>query len=109
MTLKEPLSMNNRLIVESYKKEAFRANVQNGFARLDQKLAVKGLTILMDAKLNDGTTVLRGSIAYIREELLHTQPWAQKVLESDTMKVPFIIVDLNHVEYISPPPPEKAA
>ena len=95
-----PRSLNNRLVVEPYRKEALRANVRNGFATLDQKLAVKGLMVLMDAKLNDGSTVPKGSKAYIREEALHTQPWAQKVSESDAVEGQFLIVDLNHVEFI---------
>jgi hypothetical protein len=101
--LQSTRSLNNRLVIEAYKKEGLRANVQHGFARLDQKLAVKGLTILMDAKLNDGTFVPKGSKAYIREETLHTAPWAQKILESDLLGQPFMITDLANVEFIEPP------
>lgn len=104
--LKETRSVNNRLLLETYKKEGLRANIQNGFARLDQKVAVKGLKVLVAAKLNDGTYVPQGSTAYIREELLHTQQWAQKVLESEGVEGPFIIVDFSNVEYLSPPKQE---
>lgn len=100
--------MNNRLVLETYKKEGLRADVQNGFARPDQKVAVKGLVVLMDAKLSDGTLIVKGSIAYIREEKLHTETWAQKILKSDTLSVPFLIADLTSVEFIDPPPPEAA-
>lgn len=96
-------SMNNRLVVEAYKKEGLRANVSNGFARLDQKVSVKGLEVLMDAKLADGTFVKKGSVAYIREETLHTAPWAQKILELDTIGRAFLVIDLVHVEFIIPP------
>lgn len=111
MKISSPTSLNSKLIVEAYKKEGLRANVQNGFARLDQKLTVKGLKVLMDAKLSDGTVVEKGATAYIREESLHTQQWAQKVLESDGVSQPFIIVDASNVEFIVPfvntlkPPP----
>ncbi len=101
--LTSPRSMNNRLVVKAYKKEALRANIQNGFARPDQKVTVKGLEVLMDAKLVDGTFVPKGSTAYIREELLHTAQWAQKILESDTLGQPFLIVDLANVEFVIPP------
>lgn len=101
-------SFNNRLVVEPYQKGALQSTVTNGFAFITQKVTVKGLTVLMDAKLEDGTFVPKGSIAYIKEESLHTQPWAQKVLESDTLGVPFIIVDLANVEFISPPPNDAA-
>jgi len=107
--LESTRSMNNRLIVEAYKKEGLKSTISQGFAYIEQKVSVKGLTVLVDAKLSDGTFVPKGSIAYIREESLHTQAWAQKVLECDTLKTPFIIVDISNVEFISPPPPNEAA
>lgn len=96
-------SMNNRLIVEAYKKEALRATEKNGFAMVSQKITLKGLKVLVDAKLNDDTLVPVGSIVYIKEEVLHTQAWAQKPLECEAIGEPFLIVDLNFVEFISPP------
>lgn len=101
--LTEPCSVNNRILVETYQKEGLRANVSNGFARLDQKVAVKGLKVVVSAKLNDGTYVPKGSTVFIKEELLHTQPWAQKIMESEGVEGKFIIVDSSFVEYIVPP------
>ena len=101
-------SFNNRLVVEAYQKEGLKSTVSNGFAFIQQKVSVKGLTVLMDSQLSDGTFIPKGSIAYIKEESLHTAPWAQKILESDTMKTPFIIVDITNVEYIVPPNGEAA-
>lgn len=106
--LESTRSFNNRLVVEAYKKEGLKSHVSNGFAMVQQKVTVKGLTVLLDAKLSDGTFIPKGSIAYIKEELLHTAHWAQKILESDTFSAPFIIVDMANVEYISPPSPEAA-
>lgn len=96
-------SMNNRLVVESYKKEALQSEIKNGFAFIQQKVTVKGLAVLMDAKLADGTFIPKGSVAYVKEESLQTKPWAQKVLQSDTLKTPFIIVEMSDIEFISPP------
>jgi hypothetical protein len=96
-------SFNNRLVVEAYQKTGLQTTVNAGFAFIQQKVTVKGLEVLMDAQLADGTFVPKGSIAYIKEELLHTSAWAQKILESDTFERPFIIVDMTNVEYISPP------
>jgi hypothetical protein len=101
-------SFNNRLIVEAYRKEGLKSSVVNGFAMIQQKVSVKGLTVLMDAKLADGTWIPKGSIAYIKEEQLHAQPWAQKVLEADTIEGPFLIVDISNVEFISPPQNSEA-
>lgn len=96
-------SMNNRLIVEAYKKEGLKSSINNGFAMIAQKVSLKGLKVLMDAKLADGTFVPKGSTAYVKEETLHTQQWAQKALEVDTIPVPFLIIDLSYVEFVAPP------
>jgi hypothetical protein len=101
--LNSPRSLNNRLIVQAYKKEALRATERNGFAFVDQKLALKGLTVLVDAKLSDNTFVGKGSTAYVKEEVLHTQQWAQKTMECDAIEGKFLIVDLQYVELITPP------
>lgn len=94
-------TINNRLIVETYKNEGLKTETKNGFAMISQKITLKGLKVLIDAKLADGTYVRAGSKAYIKEEILHTQPWAKKVLECDTLSTPFIIVDMQYVEFIS--------
>ena len=97
-------SVNNRLVLETYKKEALKSTGTNtGFAMISQKVTVKGLKVLMDAKLSDGTFVAKGSTAYIREEELHTKQWAQKPLECATIPGQFIIVDISQIEFISPP------
>lgn len=97
-----PTSFNNRLIVEKYVKGELRHKERNGFALIDQKLNLKGLKVLVDACVLDGVTVRKGSVAYIKEEVLHTAAWAQKALESDNIPVPFLIVDLSQVEFIVP-------
>lgn len=96
-------SLNNRLIVEAYKKEALRGEVKNGFSFLAQKITSKGLRVLADAKLTDGTVILKGSMAYFREETLHTAPWATKSLQSDAIEGDFLVVDIVHADYIVPP------
>lgn len=102
-----PFSINNRLILEPYKTDrGLRANVSSGFAVVDQKIAVKGLKVLVEARIFEGAgknthmIIPKGSTAYIREEYLHTQPWAQKILKSDAVEGDFIIVDLSHVEFV---------
>src|ERR1700687_4433841 len=95
-------SLNNRLIVEPYKKEALRANVTSGFAFVDQKLSLKGLKVLVDAKLSDGTFIPKGFVAYVKEETLHTQQWAQKSMECDSIDGKFLILDITYVEFVAP-------
>lgn len=97
-------SLNNRLVVEAYKTDkSLKATVSNGFAMVQQKVALVGLTVLIGTKLSDGRFVPAGATAYIREQLLHTQPWAQTHLQCDTIDKPFIIVDCTHVEFVSGP------
>ena len=98
-----PRSFNNRLILEAYKTDrALKSTVTSGFAMVSQKILVKGLKVLIDTKLNDGTFIHKGCVAYVREEYLHTQPWAQKTLQSDAVEGDFIIVELAHVEFVVP-------
>ena len=108
----------NRFIVEPYvsNREVKTANTgRTGFAVIEQKVAVKGLRLLVDIVLDNaptnvsidgitfyGPTLVRaGSIVFIREELLHTQQWAKQIMESDHIGR-FMIVDKQHIEFVQP-------
>ena len=99
-----PQSLNNRFILEPYKNDrTLKSNASTGFAIVQQKVSVVGLTLLADAEITFnglGRTFDKGSIVYIKEELLFTQPWAQKVYESDAIEGKFIIVDSTYIEFI---------
>lgn len=103
MTLSLPSSFNNKLILEAYQHTEIRPEGNKGWIQVSQKNNLKGLRVLVQATLLDGTIVPTGSIAYIREELLHTSPWAKNKLKSDTLKGEFILANMSDVEYISPP------
>lgn len=92
-------SVNNRLIVEQYTKEGLKAKIQGGIATPGQRDGLKGLRVLIDATLPDGTKVPSGSIAYFREEILYTQAWASKPFSCDTLPVKFLIADLQFIEF----------
>jgi hypothetical protein len=107
------LSLNNRFIVEAYFTDrSLKAKETNGFAMIQQKVSLKGLRLLVPARLdkplsstaNGGplseTIIPAGSIVYIREELLHTQPWAQKIFESEAVEGKFMIVDMTNIEFV---------
>jgi hypothetical protein len=102
-----PFSLNNRLILEAYKTDGtIKANVQNGFATIAQKVQLKGLRVLVEARIAHGDTyyvIPRNSVAYIREEYLHSQPWAKKIFECDTLDQKFIVVEMAHVEFVDMP------
>ena len=96
-------SLNNRFVVEAYFTDrALKAKETNGFALIQQKIELKGLRLLMDANLED-SVVPKGSTIFIREEYLHSQPWAKKILESESVEGKFIIVDVANVEFVKLP------
>jgi hypothetical protein len=101
-------SVNNRFIVEPYIKEALRKEVIGGVATPGQRDGMKGLKTLMPTKLLDGREIPIGSTVYIREETLHSQPWAAKQFTSDTLKTKFIVVDFAYVEFITTPDGDAA-
>jgi len=101
MTLTKPSSFNNKLILEAYKHTEIRPEGNKGC--VGQKNNLKGLKVLMQANLSDGTIVPAGSTAYLKEESLHTAPWAKNKLKSDTIKEEFILVTMGEVEYIEFP------
>jgi hypothetical protein len=104
--IENPFSVNNRLILESYKTDrALRSTNSSGFAVVQQKVALKGLKLLVDARISVGDSMYdlpKGSTAYIREEYLHNAQWATKILENEEIEGPFIIVDLVNVEFVKP-------
>lgn len=103
------ISYNNKLICETYKEDrTLRVKVNAGFAVVDQKSRVVGLTVLFQAKLANGDVVLPGSKAYIKEKLLRDSPAFKESFEADTISERFIVVDLSMVDFIAPPPGDAA-
>jgi len=96
-------SLNNRLVLEQYIKEGLKAKVMGGIATPGQRDGVKGLQVLVDAYLSDGRKIPKGSMAYIREEILHTHQWASKPLTCDTLPMKFLLVESTYVEFFDLP------
>ncbi len=103
MTLNKASSFNNKLILESYKHTEIRPEGNKGWVQAAQKNSLKGLKVLIQAVLSDGTIVLKNSTAFIKEESLYTCVWAKAKLKCDTIPVEFILVNMAEVEYIEPP------
>lgn len=93
-------SINNRVIVEQYIKEALKAKVQGGIATPGQRDGLKGLKVLVDAKLSDGTIIPKNSVVYVKEEALHSHPWAVKPLTCDKISERFMILESSYIEFI---------
>ena len=97
-------SLNNRLVLELYNKEALKPRMQGGIATPGQRDGLKGLKVLMDARLPEPYgRVPAGSVAYIREEILHTHDWASKPMTCDFLSSKFLVVDIAYVEFIDTP------
>jgi hypothetical protein len=114
----KPMFSFNRFVVEPYVSDRTVKTATTGrteFARIEQKISVKGLRLLVDITLDqlqtsiaiDGISqqgpamVKAGSIIFIREELLHTQPWAKAIFESEYLGK-FLLVEKQFVEFIAP-------
>lgn len=93
-----------KLIVETYKEDrALKATVQNGFAMVSQKVNLKGLRLLVDAKLPLGNTKVEipaGCLVFIKESSLQSQPWAKVSLSAEGIEGEFMIIDPVYVEFI---------
>jgi hypothetical protein len=99
------VSLNNKFIVEPYKGDrTLKANSSSGFALVQQKVSVVGLKLLADSLVQVGRTerevLEKGSMVFIKEELLFTQIWAKNTYECDGIEGKFIIVDAANVEFV---------
>ena len=95
-------SINNRLVVEQYVKEGLKAKTISGIATPGQRDGLKGLKVLVTFHSKD-ISIPEGSTVYVREEVLHTHPWASKPLNCSVLGVPFLMLELSYVEFIEEP------
>lgn len=96
-------SMNGRFILETYKEDrALKATVSNGFAMVQQKVSLKGLTVLADvfSPVNGQPLARKGDKAFIREASLQSQPWAKASFTSDAIEGEFMIVEMTYIEFV---------
>lgn len=95
------ISIGNRIVVEAYKKEGLKTTVSNGFAMVQQKVALVPLEVKVEALLVLGNSVQAipaGSKAFFREEFLHTHPSVAKVLDHDELGR-VLVLDASLVEF----------
>ena len=93
-------SVNNKLILEVYVKEGLKAKISGGIATPGQRDGVKGLKLLVDASTATHGNIPAGSLAYIKEEVLHNHSQTIfKHLTCDAIPDKFMSVDLQYVEF----------
>lgn len=95
-------SVNNQLVVKPYAgSRGIKANISKGVAVVQQKTAVIGLEVLMDAHIIQGNVemiIKKGSTVYIKEEVLYThKDQYSRALTCDEIKEPFILANFMHV------------
>lgn len=94
----------NKFILEPYHSDrALKATTGSGFAMIAQKVTLKPLKLLanFEGHINSSYISLqKGATVYIREELLHTQPWAKQMMECEGIEGKFMIVDVQYIEMI---------
>jgi hypothetical protein len=100
--LSKPTSFNGKLVLEAYQPKGLQEEKKSGWVTVSQKGRLESLKVLVDAKLTDGTTILAGSIVYIREEVLHSAPWAKNRFKNNLLTEEFILANIGDVEYINP-------
>ena len=91
-------SLNNRLILEVYVPKALETKVSNGFASINQATNLAGLRLLADFRLPDGRIAAAGSVAYIKEHSLMTNPLFKQAFSLASISQKFIIAPFELVE-----------
>lgn len=103
--MKLPYSVNNRIVVEPYKKEELKAQIKGGLALIGQKQTVKGLKLLVDADWSKDMALFSaraGDTVYIKEEVLHNHPSVKGTLQSDAIQGEFLVLDASLIEFVVP-------
>lgn len=95
-------SLNDQLIVEKYKLgQGIKSTGEDkGFAFIKQKIDMVGLKLLVEARI-DGTYLPTGTMVYLEEDKLNTQPWAKAIRKSAALgDQEFIVVPLREIAFI---------
>lgn len=98
----------NRIMTETYQKESLKPQQATGGLALNvkQKIAIVGLSILADAKLQLGSEIVdmkKGGKVLVRESDLHNNIISTKAMSYDSLKEEFLVVEGNYVLGYEPP------
>lgn len=95
-------SVNHIIVCKPYKgARGLKAKISSGVAVVQQKTEVIGLEVLRDAKINENTVVKKGSMVYIKEEILYAHKDTYSVeLTCEDIGEPFILAHYAHVAFI---------
>lgn len=95
-------STNQMIIVKPYEgSKGLKAKISSGVAVVQQKTEVIGLEVLRDARINNDLTIKKGSIVFIKEEILATHSNIYSVsLSCSEISEPFVLAHYSHVAFV---------
>lgn len=95
-------STNQMIICKPYVgAKGLRAKVSSGMAVVQQKTEVVGLEVLRDARIDKDTVIKKGSVVYIKEEILFTYKDTYSVpLSCGEIGEPFVLAHYAHVAFV---------
>lgn len=95
-------SCNNNILCKPYvKKGGIRSTTTKGIATIDQRTKIVGLEVVEDAYINEDLTISKGSVVYIKEEILHSTPQYNTPMICDDLKESCVLVNYGHVSFVN--------
>lgn len=76
--------------------KAIRSKVTRGFATIEQKSSLVGLSVMADSKIGE-LEVTSGDTVYVLEEVMHSVPQYTSEKSCDAFEEPFVVIDSSHV------------
>ena len=99
-------SINGNLILKpsTKVKELREKQVNRGLVGVENKVAVVGLELLVDAHINLGYNNMRvlekGSKVFFKESLLDVQKWSKEIYHTEDLPDGFVIADIANAAFI---------
>ena len=93
-------SFGNSVMLEPYKHgQGVKTEIRGGFAFASQKKTLVPLKVMVNAWHPNGTMILAGSIAYLKEDKVTVEGWAKDVRKVEGTDLEVIIVDYNEISF----------
>ena len=99
-------SINGNLILKpsTKVKELREKQVNRGLVGVENKVALVGLELLVDAHVNLGynnfVVLDAGSIVFFKESLLDVQKWSKEIYHTEELPEGFVIADVSQAAFI---------
>lgn len=100
------LSINGNLILKpsTKTKELREKQVNRGLVGVENKVAVVGLELLVDAHVNLGynniRTLDKGSIVFFKESVLDVNKWSKEIYHTEGLADGFVIANIAEAAFV---------